>query len=65
MQVLEDIILGAFGCGVFQNSPEVVARAMTEVVKKQNQQGGKNCPHGFYNGYYKKVMSRSENIEEG
>lgn len=34
-------------------------------VKKQNQQGGKTPPHGFYNGYYKKVMNRSENIEEG
>lgn len=30
---VEVIILGAFGCGAFQNSPEVVARAMKEVVE--------------------------------
>lgn len=28
------IILGAFGCGAFQNSPKVVAEAMQEVVTK-------------------------------
>lgn len=30
----EVVILGAFGCGAFQNSPDVVARAMKEIVKK-------------------------------
>lgn len=30
----EVVILGAFGCGAFQNSPDVVARAMKETVKK-------------------------------
>lgn len=30
----EVLILGAFGCGAFQNNPEVVARAMKNVVKE-------------------------------
>lgn len=30
----EVVILGAFGCGAFQNSPDVVARAMKEIVEK-------------------------------
>lgn len=30
----EVVILGAFGCGAFQNPPDVVARAMRETVKK-------------------------------
>lgn len=30
----EVVILGAFGCGAFSNSPEVVARAMKNVVKE-------------------------------
>lgn len=30
----EVIILGAFGCGAFYNSPEVVAEAMTQVIKE-------------------------------
>lgn len=30
----EVIILGAFGCGAFKNPPDVVARAMKEIVKK-------------------------------
>lgn len=30
----EVIILGAFGCGAFMNSPEVVAKAMRNVVKE-------------------------------
>lgn len=29
---VEVIILGAFGCGAFQNSPEVVAEAMTRLI---------------------------------
>lgn len=29
----EVVILGAFGCGAFQNSPDIVAQAMREVVK--------------------------------
>lgn len=29
----EVMILGAFGCGAFQNSPDIVAQAMREVVK--------------------------------
>lgn len=28
------VILGAFGCGAFENNPEVVARASKEVIKK-------------------------------
>ena len=28
----EVVILGAFGCGAFQNKPEVVARAAKEVI---------------------------------
>lgn len=30
----EAIILGAFGCGAFKNSPEVVARAAKDVIQK-------------------------------
>lgn len=30
---VEVVILGAFGCGAFQNPPDVVARAMKEVVQ--------------------------------
>lgn len=30
----EVLILGAFGCGAFQNNPEVVARAMKNIVKE-------------------------------
>lgn len=30
----EVVVLGAFGCGAFQNPPDVVARAMKEIVKK-------------------------------
>ena len=30
----EVIILGAFGCGAFENNPEVVASASKEVVSK-------------------------------
>lgn len=30
----EVVVLGAFGCGVFENNPEVVARASKEVVSK-------------------------------
>lgn len=30
----EVVILGAFGCGAFYNSPEVVAEAMTQVIKE-------------------------------
>ena len=30
----EVVILGAFGCGAFQNNPEVVARAAKDVVEK-------------------------------
>lgn len=28
------IVLGAFGCGAFQNSPDVVAEAMAEVIQE-------------------------------
>ena len=28
----EVVILGAFGCGAFQNMPEMVARAAKEVI---------------------------------
>ena len=31
---VEVIILGAFGCGAFYNSPEVVAEVMTQVIKE-------------------------------
>jgi len=31
---VESIILGAFGCGAFQNSPEVVARAAKNVISE-------------------------------
>lgn len=30
----EAVILGAFGCGAFQNPPDVVAKAMYEVIQK-------------------------------
>ena len=30
----EVVVLGAFGCGAFENNPEVVARASKEVVAK-------------------------------
>ncbi len=30
----EAVILGAFDCGAFQNSLDVVARAMKDIVKK-------------------------------
>ncbi len=32
-QGAEVVILGAFGCGAFQNPPEIVAKAMNQVVK--------------------------------
>ena len=35
----EAVILGAFGCGAFQNKPEVVARAAKEVIA--------DYPHAF------------------
>ena len=28
------LVLGAFGCGVFQNNPEIVARAYKETIKE-------------------------------
>lgn len=31
------VILGAFGCGAFQNPPSVVARAMREVVMEHKR----------------------------
>ena len=31
--LVEVVILGAFGCGVFQNPPEIVAEAMAKVIK--------------------------------
>ena len=33
-QGAEVIILGAFGCGAFQNSPDIVAEAMARVIKE-------------------------------
>lgn len=30
----EVVILGAFGCGAFENPPEVVARASKKVIEK-------------------------------
>ena len=31
---MEVVILGAFGCGAFMNSPEVVAQAMKNVMNE-------------------------------
>lgn len=41
----EVIILGAFGCGAFKNSPEVVAKAFHEVIEENN-----------YGSYFKKIV---------
>lgn len=42
---VEVIILGAFGCGAFKNSPEVVAKAFHEVIEENN-----------YSSYFKKIV---------
>lgn len=42
---VEVIILGAFGCGAFKNSPEVVAKAFHEVIDENS-----------YGSYFKKIV---------
>ena len=60
----EVVILGAFGCGAFQNSPDVVARAMKETVKKylysfKTIEFAVYCPPGDTKNYdvFKRILS--------
>lgn len=60
----EVVILGAFGCGAFQNPPDVVARAMKEIVKNylysfKTIEFAVYCPPADTKNYdvFKKILS--------
>nr|DAS58543.1 MAG TPA: TIGR02452 family protein [Caudoviricetes sp.] len=42
---IDSLILGAFGCGVFQNDPEIVANIFNEILHEKDENGIELCDY--------------------